>query len=328
MKYIKLNYKFMLVLISIILLLSIRFPYYIDAPGGISDMNNKIEMNSYKSKGSFNVAYVKEYRATIPTLIISLFNKNWDVIKEKEVLLENESVEDYNTRDKLFMDESISNAIYVAYTKANKNIEILGSNSTVLYVDKLSKTNLDVGDIVLKIENNNINSKDDITKILNNYKIGHRLSIEVENEGKKFKRYAEVIDLDGEKKLGILLVTLNEYKTNPNIKFKIDKNESGSSGGLIAALTIYNNLVKEDITKGLTIVGTGTIDINGNVGAIGGVNYKLKSAAANNADIFLVPVVDNYEEAIKIKKEKGYEIDIIGVETFESALKYLKEYEA
>ena len=43
MKYIKQNYKFIVVLISIVLLLSIRFPYYIDAPGGITDMNEKIE---------------------------------------------------------------------------------------------------------------------------------------------------------------------------------------------------------------------------------------------------------------------------------------------
>ena len=156
MKYIKQNYKFMLILISILLLFSIRFPYYIDAPGGISDMNKKIEMDRYESEGSFNVAYVKAYRATIPTLIISLFNKNWDVIKEKEVMLENETLEDYNTRDKLFMDESISNAIYVAYTKANKDMEILNSLSTVLYVDKAAKTNLEVEDIILKIEGNNI----------------------------------------------------------------------------------------------------------------------------------------------------------------------------
>ena len=324
MKYIKQNYRFILVLIFIMLLLSIRFPYYIDAPGGISDMNKKIEMGSYESRGSFNVAYVKEYRATIPTLIISLFNKNWDIIKEKDVMLESETVKDYNKRDKLFMDESISNAIYVAYKKANKKIEITNSYSTVLYVDKLAKTNLEVEDIILEINGNNINYKDDITKILNNYKIGDKLNIKVKREGKITNKYAEVIELEGEAKLGILLVTLNEYNTEPTIKVNIDKNESGSSGGLITALSIYNNLAKEDITKGLKIVGTGTIDINGNVGTIGGVSYKLKSAVANNADIFFVPTGDNYEEAIKLKKEKGYKIKIIAVETFDDALEYLK----
>ena len=44
----------------------------------------------------------------------------------------------------------------------------------------------------------------------------------------------------------------------------------------MTALAIYNYLTEEDITHGKTIVGTGTIDINGNVGLIGGVKYKLK----------------------------------------------------
>lgn len=324
MKYIKNNYKFILLMISIVILFTLRFPYYIDAPGGISNMQDKIEMESYDSKGSFNIAYVREYRATIPTLIISLFNKNWDAIKEEEVLLENESVEDYNTRDKLFMDESISNATYVAYTKAGKDIEILNSNSVVLYVDKESNTNLKVGDIILEIENTRINTKEDITNILNNYDIGDKLNIKVKNNNKEYNRYAKIIQLEKEKKLGILLVTLNEYKTDPSIKVTVDDNESGSSGGLIAALTIYNNLVKKDITQGLTIVGTGTIDINGNVGTIGGVSYKLKSAENKNADLFLVPKGENYEEALKIKKEKGYKIKIVAVETFDEALKYLE----
>ena len=156
MKYIKNNYKFILVLIFTILIFSIRFPYYIDAPGGISNMQDKIEIDGYKSKGSFNITYIKEYRATIPTLFLSLLNKDWDVIKNEEVLLENESVKDYIKRDKLFMDESISNAIYVAYTKANKEIEILNTNITVLYVDEKANTNLKVGDVILEINGTKI----------------------------------------------------------------------------------------------------------------------------------------------------------------------------
>lgn len=323
-KYIKNNYKFILILITLVTLFSIRFPYYIDAPGGISNMQEKIEIEGFENKGTFNIAYIREYRATIPTLLISLFNKNWDVIKQEEILLENEGVSDYNTRDKLFMDESISNAIYVAFTKASKNIKILNSNSVVVYIDKNSDTDLKVGDIILAIDEIQINSKEDITKIIENSDIGDKLSIKVENNNKEYIRYSKIIELESEKRLGILLVTLNEYETKPAIKVNIDENESGSSGGLIAALTIYNNLVEEDITKGLTIVGTGTIDINGNVGSIGGVSYKLKSAEASGADLFLVPNGENYEEAIKIKKEKNYKIDIIGVNSFDDALEYLE----
>jgi len=323
MKYIKDNYKFIFVLITIILLFNIRFPYYIDAPGGINNMQDKLEIDGYEFDGTFNIAYVREYNATIPTLFISLFNKNWEVIKEEDVLLDNESIKNYNKRDKLFMEESISNAIYVAYTKANKKIEVINNESIVLYIDKKANTDLLVGDVILEVEGNKIKNKEDISKIIKKYSVGDKLNIKVKNNNKEYERFVKVIELEKEKKIGIFLVTLNEYKTNPNIKVNIDKNESGPSGGLIAALTIYNNLVEEDITNGLTIVGTGTIDINGNVGSIGGISYKLKSAEASGADLFLVPSGENYKEAIKIKKQKGYKIDIVSIKTFDDALNYL-----
>jgi len=324
-KYIKNNYKFILVLMFLVLIFSIRFPYYIDAPGGISDIGDRIQIDGYESKGTFNITYIKEYRATIPTLLISLFNKEWDVLKEEEVLLDTETVDDYITRDKLFMDESISNAIYVAYNKANKKIDILNSDTVVIYKDKGSQTNLEVGDNILEVEGNKIENKEDISKIVEKYKLGDKLSLVVEKNNKKYNRHAKVIEVEDSKKLGILIVTLNEYKTKPDIKINIEENESGSSGGLITALSIYNSLVSEDITKGLTIVGTGTIDINGNVGSIGGVSYKLKSAEKAKADIFIVPLGENYDEAIKIKKERGYKIEVVGVNTFNEAINYLKK---
>jgi len=40
--------------------------------------------------------------------------------------------------------------------------------------------------------------------------------------------------------------------------------------------------------------------------------------------LFLVPNGENYEEAVKLKKEKNYKIEIVGVNNFDEALKYLK----
>lgn len=319
----KKNYKFILFLIILGIVLNIRFPYYIDAPGGITDMNNKIEIDGYSSKGSFNLAYVKEYRATIPTLIISAFNKNWDVLKKDEVLLEEEDYKSYALRDKILMEESISNAIYVAFNKANKDIEILSNKLFVSYVSKDANTDLIAGDDILSINSKQVKTKDDISHIVNNLDIGTKIDIEVINNNKKYKRYAYIIDEDGSKKIGILVSNIREYKTDPSVYINTEKNESGSSGGMIAALTIYNALIKEDITKGLTIVGTGTIDLNGNIGSIGGIEYKLRSAVKSKAKLFIVPIGENYHEAIKLKNKYNYDIDIIGVSTFDEVLEYL-----
>lgn len=103
---------------------------------------------------------------------------------------------------------------------------------------------------------------------------------------------------------------------------KTKGSESGSSGGLMLALAIYNDLIKDDLTKGRKIVGTGTISLDGTVGAIDGVKYKMLGAAKKEADIFLCPE-ENYDEALKIKNE--FELDLIlkSVKTFDEAVDYL-----
>jgi PDZ domain-containing protein len=79
------------------------------------------------------------------------------------------------------------------------------------------------------------------------------------------------------------------------------------------------------LSKGRNVVGTGTIDKDGNVGSIGGVKYKLIGAVKNKADIFLVPNGENYEEALKVKKEKNYDIKIVGVSTLKDAINELNK---
>ena len=124
--------------------------------------------------------------------------------------------------------------------------------------------------------------------------------------------------------LGIVFYEVGKINTYKKIEINFDKNESGPSAGLITALAIYNSLVKEDITKGMKIVGTGTIEIDGSVGSIGGIEYKLEAAIKNNADIFLVPNGENYDKLMNFIKENNYNIKVYGVSSFEDALDLLK----
>lgn len=323
-QYLKENYKFILGIIFILVVFSIKFPYYIDAPGGITDMSEKIEIEGFKSEGSFNLAYVKEYRATIPTLIFSLFNKDWKVIKQDKVMLDTEDYEAYEMRDKVLMDESISNATYVAFNKANKYIKELSNKLVIIYITESSNTDLKVGDEIISMNNKIVYSKEDITKVISNLPIGTKIDIKVKNNNKEYNRFAYIKEDDNNKIIGILISNLKEYETNPKVNVIVDKNESGSSGGLITALSIYDSLVKEDITNKLKIVGTGTIDLEGNIGSIGGVEYKLKSAVKKDADLFIVPKDENYEEAIKLKEQNNYDIEILGVSTFDEVIEYLE----
>ena len=91
----------------------------------------------------------------------------------------------------------------------------------------------------------------------------------------------------------------------------------------MTALEIYNQLTPDDLTDGRNIIGTGTIDVNGNVGDIGGVKYKLAGAVKEDAEVFLCPM-GNLEEALSVKEKFDYNIDVVGVATLKEAIEYLK----
>ena len=90
-------------------------------------------------------------------------------------------------------------------------------------------------------------------------------------------------------------------------------------------MEIYNQLTKKDITHGLKIAGTGTIEEDGSIGNIGGITYKLLGAESSHADYFLAPSGDNYKEALKYKKKKNLKIKIIEAKSIEAVLKKLEE---
>ena len=101
-------------------------------------------------------------------------------------------------------------------------------------------------------------------------------------------------------------------------------NVGGPSGGLLQTLAIYNSLVDEDITRGLKIAGTGTIDANGKVGKIGGIKQKIHTANDDNMDIFLCPE-ENYDEAlIAYNSLKNPKMKLYMVKTLDDALEVLR----
>ena len=324
---IKKNYLYFIVYITAIIAITYPLPYYIYNGGGIINVDNRIKIeNSYKSKGSFNLSYVSELKATLPTYLLAQILPDWDIIKMEEMTLnEEESDEDIYTRDRFFLEDANKNAIQIAYQRAGKTFNITEKKNYIIYIDSQAKTNAKIGDQLLKVDNQSITNISDLTLYIAQKKIGEELQLLVKRKNKKVTCYAQILEIDNSKKIGFSFQENYEYETNPNVELTFSKNESGPSGGLLLSLAIYNHLVEEDITQGLKIAGTGTIDQNGNVGSIGGVKYKLKGAVKNNADIFLVPSGENYQEAIALQQQHKYKIKIIGVSTFEEALQELQK---
>lgn len=324
-KFIK-NIPFVSILVIIYCIFLIPLPFYIEKDGGIISTKDRIKIeNGIESSGNLYMSYVSEIKATIPNYIISLFNKNWDIINKDDVVSNNESEEEAEFRSKMLLNESITNSIIASYSLTGNKIDILKEDCYITYVDAKANTDLKIHDKILKINNIDITNKNDIANIVKEINKNDILTLEVENNGKFYTRRATLTDFDGTLAIGIIITTDRTLSTNPSYSINFKKSESGSSGGLMLALEIYNNLTKTDITKNRKIAGTGTIDENGIVGSIGGVKYKLIGAYNEGVDIFIVPNGENYDEAINVAKEEKINIKIIGVSTLKDAIEKLKE---
>jgi PDZ domain-containing protein len=126
---------------------------------------------------------------------------------------------------------------------------------------------------------------------------------------------------DGNPRLG---VSVEEKQPHPfQLKIELDR-IGGPSAGLMFTLGIIDTIKTEDLTGGMIIAGTGTIDVEGNVGPIGGVPQKLVAAKAAKAKVFLTPAA-NCEEAVA-NAQPG--LPLIKVATLDDALNALESLRA
>lgn len=318
------NYKFLIIWAIIIFLFFYELPFVIYTPGGVVNLEERIEVSDgYASEGSLNMSYVSLVKGTLPMILLSYIIPNWDLVKSSEITSDDGSIDELLELEKLYMQSSIDNATILAYKTADKRVDITREVNNIVYIADEADTDLEIYDELLTADGKSISTVEDLREIVESKSAGDTISFTVSRNGKEKKCSAVIYDTEDGLKVGISFLTTYEYDTNPEITVETKSSESGSSGGLMLTLAIYNALIPEDITKGRTVVGTGTISLDGTVGAIDGVKYKILGAVKNDADIFLCPM-ENYDEAIEVKEEFDLDIEIHGVANFDEALRYLE----
>jgi PDZ domain-containing protein len=113
----------------------------------------------------------------------------------------------------------------------------------------------------------------------------------------------------------------------PSAPFDVDiriEDVGGPSAGLMLTLGILDLVGDDDLTGGAVIAGTGTVDVDGAVGPIGGIPLKMVAARDIGAELFLVPA-DNCAEAAAAP-DPGF--PLARVATLEDALEALADHRA
>lgn len=321
------EYKFIIFMLLLLIILNYPLNYYITVGGGISDVSSRIKVeDKYKSKGTFNISYVTQLTGNVFTYGLSFIMPNWERESANNYkYTEEESIKDIEFRNELDLKTANGTATYWAYTLANKKLKETSSKIYVIMVDnKQYKTNLKVQDEILSIDDKTFSNIAEYKEYIQTKNKGDTVKVKIIRNKKEKEVDCNVYETKGVKLIGVILQVVKEYETDPKVNITFNKSESGPSGGLITTLEIYNQLTKKDLTKGMEIAGTGTIETDGTIGPIGGIKYKVLGAEHGKAKYFLAPSGQNYKDAVKYKKEKNLKIKIIEVKDIKDAINKLE----
>ena len=301
-----------------------EFPYVIYKPGGAIKLDDRIYINDkLKEVGDYNMAYVSVAKANALNILLSKIIKNWDMKPIEDITINNTDYETTFELEKIDLKNSMDIATMMAFDKAGLNYEMKNRRNIIYAIDEKAKTNLEVLDEILEIDGKKFEDVIKVKEYISTLNVGDKVKLKVKDSSNKEKeKYAYIYEMKKTKLIGIVIYSLFDLETDPKIEIKSKASEAGSSGGLMMSLAIYDALTKGDLTHGKKIVGTGTIDLNGTIGEIAGVKYKMIGAEKAGCDIFFISK-DNYKEAKKIYKKYHLTFKLVKVDKFDDAIEYL-----
>ena len=300
-----------------------KMEYTVTSPGYNDEVEGFIKLETeYEQVGSFH---------TTSVFVIDEITLLQKLIGDLDYRIEVEPFPDYYNQididdievlGYLQKDESIQNSLIVAARNSNILIEYETFPTVYLTFNYLEEDTLELGDKIITVNGNT-----EFRAGVDEAECGSLVEFVIERED-------ETLTFMLEKKvkydcgIGIYVKNFTEIISTDLVYEIIETNTGGSSGGLMQSLYIYNRLTQNDITSGLKVAGTGTINIDGDVGAIGGIEQKILTSHYNGMDIFFVPHLsdsenDNYIKALTIYNKLDTDMILVPVSSFEEALNYL-----
>lgn len=335
--------SFIFVAILIVGSVIVPLPYYIEVPGSAENVREFVTVDGKRDKeeGSYMLTTVGIRRGTAASLLTSHFMPFQEVISKKSLMGES-SGKEYDILTSFQMDSSENMAKKVALDLADLPYEMDYQGVYVIGLTDNSdfKNKLELGDIIKKIDGKDFSSTEKFMKYIKEQKIGKEIEITYQRDGETLKTAGKLSESPIDKKtaIGITLIDQTELKSSTEIE--IDAGDiGGPSAGLMFTLETYQLLMKKDLRKGREIAGTGTINSDGSVGSIGGIDKKVVAADNAGATIFFAPAEEysaeikkeypdlktNYEEAVEAAKKIKTKMKIIPVKSVQDVIEFLEK---
>lgn len=183
--------------------------------------------------------------------------------------------------------------------------------------DGPSQDVLQFEDEILSIGGTPVGTTADVLEIMSETDPGTVLPIEIRRGDRTETVEVTVGEHPQRASIGYLGITPTVINVDDDLEITYNVGSiGGPSAGLMLSLALIDKLSEGELTHGLFIAGTGTIDDGGQVGSIGGVVHKTKAAAEAGATVFLVPEGNCAEAAADAPDG----LDLVKVTDLDSAL--------
>ncbi len=328
--------------VTLVLLFPFDVPYYSFSPGPVNDVTDFIAVDDAAAEGSGELFFltVSLKEVNVIEYIGALIDREVDLSPRENVRPVGVSQEDLRQQNLALMQASQDSAKFVALTQLGYEVTLIGSGAQVQGIVEGSAAvgNLLDGDLIVAVDGTSVSFVDEavgqiggrapgdevvlsIRRIVGDDNVVEELDVAIVLGPFRAKdEDGNLIEEPDRGMVGVLL-TSGPTETVFPVDITIDSNNiGGPSAGLMFTLEIMNQLTEEDITKGQSIAGTGTISRDGTVGAIGGIKQKVFGAIDAGASFVLVPT-SNYPDALEAA---GDDIEVIEVATIADALAFLE----
>lgn len=143
----------------------------------------------------------------------------------------------------------------------------------------------------------------DVSTFMRSIQPGQIIDLRVLRNGEveefSFEAVSPELDTTGWMRPGAMIgvgLQVSDIEFPANAEYAVD-NIGGPSAGMMFALGIYDALTEGSLAGKSVIGGTGTMNWNGDVGAIGGITHKMLGAHKVGVTDFLAPAVNCAETA-------------------------------
>jgi Lon-like protease len=314
-------------------------PFVTMSPGPTEDTLGKIKgkqiiqidgTRTYRTNGQLDLTTVAvtspDQQLDLAEAVADWLNPEAAVVPRSFVYPDSETPRQVEQRNAVAMQTSQQDAVAAALTEVGK--EFSADSVVVLKIIKGAPAlgKLQLGDVIQRVDGTPIETPRDVADAVLKHKPREWVSFTVERDGEQVDVRIKTTRKPNEPDSAMVGITpAVGYDFHPyDIKVNLDEEIGGPSAGSMFALAMVDRMQPGSLTDGRHIAGTGTIDGEGRVGPIGGIQQKLAGAKHSGATIFLVPDANCAEAAAADVAD----LRLIRVKTLSDAVDALKATKA